>query len=106
MCRCILALALALAGVVGLPVVEAAPQTHTVIIDGMQFKPEAITVRHGDRVVWHNKDLVPHTATAKGIFDSHTLVAGGSWTYVARKAGTVPYICTLHPTMKGTLTVQ
>ena len=29
----------------------------------MQFAPQTLTVKAGDRVLWQNKDLVPHTAT-------------------------------------------
>jgi len=82
------------------------PRTHTVVIEGMQFSPPALTVQRGDRVVWQNKDLVPHTATAAGGFDSGTIEAGKAWTYVAGKPGTLAYLCTLHPTMKATLIVQ
>jgi plastocyanin len=85
---------------------RAEPQTHAIIIEGMQFSPQTLTVRRGDRVVWQNKDLVPHTATAAGRFDSRTVDAGKSWTWVAGEPGTLPYVCTLHPTMKATLIVQ
>ena len=88
-----------------LPVLACAA-THEVKIEGMQFSPASLTVKKGDKVVWRNADLVPHTATATGSFDSKTIAAGKSWTYVAGKAGTHAYVCTLHPTMKGTLVVQ
>jgi len=51
--------------------------------------------------------LFPHTATgAKGMFDSASIPAGSSWSYVAMESGTVAYACTFHPTMKATLTVR
>lgn len=78
---------------------------HTVVIEHMQFSPPTLTVRRGERVVWVNQDLVPHTATAAGAFDSRSLAAGASWSHVARQAGRHDYVCTLHPTMKGTLVV-
>ena len=65
-----------------------------------------MTVKAGDTVVWVNKDPFPHTATAQGVFDSKYIAAGKSWRFKARKAGEFPYICTLHPTMKGTLVVR
>ena len=82
------------------------PATHTVVIDGVAYKPEALTVKRGDTIVWVNKDPFPHTVTAKGVFDSHEIAAGKAWEYTASKAGEYAYICTLHPNMKGTLKVE
>jgi plastocyanin len=85
----------------------AAPTTHTVVIVAMKFEPESLTVKPGDTIVWINKDFFPHTATAEDrSFDSRDIGTNKSWKYVAKKDGTFPYICTLHPTMKGTLTVK
>lgn len=84
-----------------------APQTYTVTIENMQFSPNTLTVHRRDRVVWVNKDLFPHTATAAAkAFDSHEIPANGSWSYVARTAGEYAYGCTLHPTMKAKLVVR
>jgi plastocyanin len=83
-----------------------APSTHTVVIDGVKFEPEALSVKRGDTVVWVNKDPFPHTVTAPGAFDSHSIAAGKTWKYVARKAGDYSYVCTLHSNMKGTLKVE
>ena len=80
--------------------------THRVVIDGVKYEPEALTVKRGDTVVWVNKDPFPHTVTAPGAFDSHNIAAGASWSYVPRKAGDYVYTCTLHPNMKGTLKVE
>ena len=85
---------------------QAAPQTHTVTIANLQFEPHTLTVKRGDRVVWANKDLVPHTATAGGVFDSHSIAANASWTYIAHTPGRYDYMCTLHPMMKATLVVE
>jgi plastocyanin len=82
------------------------PATHRVIIDGLKYEPETLTVRRGDTIVWTNKDPFPHTVTAPGKFDSRDIAANGSWKHVARTAGEYAYICTLHPNMKGTLRVE
>jgi plastocyanin len=89
----------------------AAPQTahavYTVTIENMQFSPSEIIVHAGDRIVFKNKDLFPHTATADGkVFDSHAIAAEGSWSYVVSKLGEYPYSCTFHATMKGKVTVR
>ena len=97
------------AGLVAAPgdVAAAGPaRTHEVVIQGFVFVPETLTVRPGDVVVWINKDPLPHSATAAGAFDSGSIAAGKSWRFTARKAGTYPYLCTLHTTMKGTLKVE
>lgn len=80
--------------------------SHTVAIEGVAYQPPVLVVRRGDTVVWVNKDPFPHTVTAPGAFDSHDIAAGATWKHVARTPGIFPYICTLHPNMKGTLTVQ
>lgn len=87
-------------------VAPASAATVTVVIDRMQFSPPIVTARRGDTVVWVNRDMVPHTATAAEAFDSRTIAPGTSWTYVARAAGRYDYACTLHPTMKATLRVE
>jgi plastocyanin len=99
------AAAIALAGGVAAGAQRAA--THTVIMDAVAFQPATITVNAGDTVVWTNKDAFPHTATAQDkSFDSGEIGVAKSWKLVARKKGTFAYICTYHPTMKGTLVVK
>lgn len=80
--------------------------THTVTIDGAQFSPATLTVKAGDTVVWVNKDILAHTATAaKGAFDSTVIQPGKSWRFVAKAKGRFPYTCAFHP-MNGTLIVR
>lgn len=81
-------------------------QTHRIVIEGLKYVPETLVVKPGDTVVWVNKDPFPHTATAAGAFDSGPMQAGKSWRFVARRAGTYAYVCTLHSNMKATLRVE
>ena len=82
-------------------------RSHTITIENMQYSAPQLSVHRGERIVWVNKDLFPHTVTAVNkAFDSGAIAAGGSWTYVANKVGEYSYSCTYHPTMKGTLKVQ
>ncbi|WP_374729117.1 cupredoxin domain-containing protein [Caballeronia ptereochthonis] len=93
-------------GAPGLPG-EARAATFVVVIEQMRFEPPALTVARGDRVVWINKDLFPHTATADAkAFDSRAIAPDASWSYVAREAGHYAYSCTLHPTMHAVLNVR
>ena len=86
------------------------PVAHTVVIEGMQFKPATLAIRAGDSVTWINKDIVDHTATtpssAKQAFDSRSIGVGKSWKRTFTKAGTYDYLCTYHPVMKGAIEVR
>jgi plastocyanin len=81
---------------------KPAPREHHVSIHAMQFDPATLEVAVGDTIVWTNEDLVPHTATAAGVFDSGPLVPHATWSYTVASAGTVGYVCTFHPTMAAT----
>jgi plastocyanin len=85
---------------------DTRPRTHSIAIQGFEYRPAKLTVAPGDTVVWINKDVVPHTATAEGEFDSGSIGANQSWRYVAGEKGTYAYDCTFHPNMKGTLVVR
>ena len=98
--------ALYVAGSAGAVGGTSKPVSSTVVIESFKYEPGAMTVRRGDTVVWVNKDLLPHTVTARGRFDSRIIAAGASWKYVAREKGTFSYLCALHPNMRGTLIVE
>ena len=84
----------------------SAASTHVVVIDDVRYEPASLTVKRGDTVVWRNDDPFPHTVTARGAFDSGSIAARRQWKFVARKAGKFDYLCTLHPSMTGTLIVE
>lgn len=70
------------------------------------FKPDSLTVKPGDTVVWTNDGEVPegHTVTGDG-FDSGVMETGATYSHTFSIAGTYDYLCTIHPGMKGTVTV-
>lgn len=82
------------------------PVKHTVTIEAVAFQPDVVEVKRGEAVVWVNKDPFPHTVTASGTFDSKEIKPGESWSYKVQQSGDLPYICSLHPTMKATLRVK
>ena len=85
---------------------NAEAATHTVVIEGMSFQPAVIEVKAGDTIVWENKDIVPHTVTAKAPHvESGEIGMGKSWTYQAKKPGTIHYICRYHPMMQAKIVV-
>jgi plastocyanin len=105
-CGAVLFLALALLGP-GQALYAKAPRVHTVLIDGMQFVPRTVEAHVGDTIVWKNKDPFPHTATAVNrSFDSKDIAQNRSWKFKVRRTGAFPYLCTLHPTMTGSLVVK
>jgi plastocyanin len=69
--------------------------------------PEKVTVKVGQLVKWTNDDPIDHTATAKSgaDFDSGNMKSGDTFEWKAEKAGTVEYVCTIHPSQTGTITV-
>ncbi len=95
-----------LAALLALQPSAAGAKTRTVTIEGMKFAPAALTVKRGDTLVWDNRDLVPHTATARGVFDSGAIAPGTSWRMVAQKPGRYEVVCAFHPTMKAVLVIE
>jgi plastocyanin len=84
----------------------ALAETHTVTIQFFQFKPQTVEVKAGDDIVFVNRDLIEHTATASNnAFDSKSIGAGQSWKWTARAPGEYDYVCAFHPTMKGVIKV-
>ena len=78
----------------------------TVKIHNFKFEPANLAIAVGKTVQFINVDEEPHTATATdGAFNSKALDTDQTWNYTATKPGTYPYICSIHPFMKGTLTV-
>jgi plastocyanin len=83
------------------------PRSHTVTIQNFAFVPAELTVAAGDTVVWSNKDIVPHSATARdAAWDSKPIDANAAWRGVAPARGRHDYYCVLHPNMKATLVVR
>ena len=84
----------------------AGPRTHLVVIDKMRFGPLPATLRPGDVIVWDNRDIFRHTATAaNGSFDVD-LKAKQKGRTLVRSAGTIAFACKFHPGMRGVLRVS
>ncbi len=79
----------------------------TINIQNFAFNPQTLVVNLNDTVRAINNDGVPHTVTSdQGLFDSGTIRPGKSKQAVAKRRGTYPYHCSIHPFMKGTIIVQ
>ena len=83
---------------------RAAGADPAVTIRDFSFGPSAVTIRAGDTITWMNDGPTAHTATGSG-FDTGILRAGQRPSHTFAAAGTFSYHCTLHPFMKGTITV-
>jgi len=82
-------------------------QSSAVTIQNLSFSQANITVSVGTKVTWTNKDSITHTVTSDtGLFDSGPINNGGTFSYTFNNKGVFDYHCTIHPTMKGTVTVQ
>lgn len=93
--------ALALAALGGCAGEGSKPRAHAVAIRGFQYAPAALTVAVGDTVVWTNEDVVPHTATAAGAWDTGSIGARESRRVVVSAKGTHHYVCAFHPGMRA-----
>ena len=88
------------------PVAQASASASVTIRD-FEFDPSTVTVNEGDTVTWTNEGPTVHTATAEdGSFDTGSLKKGESGSATFTSAGTINYICSPHPYMKGTVIVQ
>ena len=80
---------------------------HVVTADRVAWNPKVLEVAPGDTVVWKNTDLVPHNARQdQRAFWSSDIQPGKTFRWKAKKKGTYPYKCTLHPVMTGTVVVR
>lgn len=84
----------------------AASRTFTVVIGKLKFGPLPAELHKGDRIIWMNRDLFRHTATASNHSFDVDLPAGAKGITVLKASGTIPFVCRFHPGMRGTLLVK
>jgi len=87
-----------------------APKEHVVLhIRGYAFVPATTTVAPGATITFVNDDEVAHTGTdPKGAFDTGNIAPGTSKTVTVRatSVGAVPYLCSIHQFMTGTIVIR
>jgi plastocyanin len=84
----------------------AAAGAGAVSIKDFAFNPADVTVAKGTTVTWKNDDSATHRIkSGDGSFDSKDLKNGDSFDHTFDTAGTFDYICGIHPSMKGKITV-
>ena len=71
------------------------------------FVPNPVTVSQGATVTWSNTDTTTHDMIAdSGAWDSGRISPGGSFNVTLGTKGSIPYHCSIHPGMVGTIVVQ
>ena len=73
-------------------------------ISGFAFQPGSVTISKGTKVRWRNRDGVTHTTTGGGW--NASLAPDARFSFTFDTAGSYPYMCTIHPSMTGTITVS
>lgn len=66
----------------------------------MKFGPMPATMRVGDRILWVNRDLFRHTATADDKSFDVDLPPGAKKSSVIEKSGATSVVCRYHPGMR------
>ncbi len=108
---------------------EPKQTTEVTIVENAQNSPNAFTPKEAravlglsNKVVWTNKDTVPHTVTTdndykdpySGVFDVQTrpedeggafVMPGKTYEFLFTQEGEYPYHCVPHPQMKGMVKV-
>ena len=79
--------------------------TEAAIID-FAFQPAAITADASGTVHWTNTGSATHTITFDNGKDCGSLAGGDSLHVLFNAPGTYPFHCTIHSSMKGTVTVN
>ena len=76
-------------------------------MQNIAFDPKSVTVKVGQKVTWTNEDTVDHNVTSQSgeTIKSDNFGKGATFSFTPTKAGTIKYVCTIHPGMTATLTV-
>ena len=101
-----LPLGLLVAAALGASSAGAAVRSITVVIDKMRYGPLPAGLHVGDVIVWTNRDLFRHTATARDRSFDVDLPAGPSKRMTVARSGTFAFYCRFHPGMTGQITVS
>ena len=74
-------------------------------MENLVISPATATAKVGDTVEWVNKDILAHTATARGGNFDVTIPPKQTMRRILKKPGDIAYYCRFHPNMKATLTI-
>src|ERR1035437_2527133 len=75
-----------------------------IIIQSFASNPDTVKISAGDAVRWTNMDSADHTVVGS-IFKSGLIPKGQNYQFRFTESGVHNYECSIHPSMKGTITV-
>jgi plastocyanin len=91
----------------------ASAEAVEVSMKDIAFDPEDVSVPKGGTVTWTNEDSVGHDVTKESgpgpdfsSGDPGAMATGDTFEHTFDAAGTIKYVCTVHPGMEGTVTVK
>ena len=100
----------------------SSPTSGSVSIQDFSYAPGTVSITVGGNVTWTNQGPSIHMAVSDaGLWNSGTLAApgggggpyggggsgsGGTFNWVFSQAGTYPYHCEIHPTIRGSIVVS
>jgi plastocyanin len=85
--------------------------SNSVSIKGFAFNPAQVNVTKTGTVTWTNDDGTTHTVTSgvpgtpNGKFDQR-VESGNTFKFTFTDAGTYEFFCSIHNSMRGTVTVK
>jgi plastocyanin len=97
------------------PSADAGPAKDAVEVsmEGIAFEPSEVTVKTGGTVTWTNNESVGHDVTKEdgpgpdfSSGDPGAMAEGDTFEQTFDMAGEIAYVCTVHPNMTGTVTVE
>ncbi len=82
---------------------------NAVVVANFAFSPDPITIKAGETVTWvFEQPDAPHNVVSLSdpvAFNSGVPQGHGTFQHTFTQPGTYPYICQIHPQMKGTVIV-
>jgi plastocyanin len=96
------------------PTAATPPYTAIIIETGSPyFVPKSVTVSTGSPIRWESPTAAEHTVTHTGCvedsdhcaFDSGLMLPNGTFALPGLAPGQYPYLCRIHPIMRGVITV-
>jgi plastocyanin len=71
------------------------------------FAPATVTAKVGDVITWTNAGPASHTVTVDdhSSCDTGSIASGATGSLTFSAAGTYPFHCSIHSSMKGTITI-